>query len=180
MFPPWVCVWMGEGQRERKRENPKKARSYQHKVDMGSNSQTHVRSWLQPKPRVRCLTNCTTQKPLVLPFFFYLFKKNFFRCLFIFEKETEHELGWGRERGRQSVGGSWGRERETQNPKQVPGSDLSAQSLTRGWNPQTARSWPEQESKAQLTEPPRCMWCLHYSPMCYTNSLIARIYIILS
>ena len=27
------------------------------------------------------------------------------------------------------------RERETQNPKQAPGSDLSAQSLTRGSNP---------------------------------------------
>ena len=47
--------------------------------------------------------------------------------MFIFERETECE--WGR-----------GRERETQNPKQAPGSDLSAQSLMRGLNPQTVRS----------------------------------------
>ena len=32
------------------------------------------------------------------------------------------------------------RERETQNLKQAPGSELSAQSPTRGSNPQTARS----------------------------------------
>ena len=32
------------------------------------------------------------------------------------------------------------RERETQNPKQVPGSELSARSPMRGSNPQTARS----------------------------------------
>ena len=32
------------------------------------------------------------------------------------------------------------RERETQNPKQAPGSELSAQSLTRGSNPPTVRS----------------------------------------
>ena len=38
------------------------------------------------------------------------------------------------------------RERETQNPKQAPGSELSAQSPTRGSNPQTARSWPELKS----------------------------------
>ena len=32
------------------------------------------------------------------------------------------------------------REREAQNPKQAPGSELSAQSLTRGSNPLTVRS----------------------------------------
>ena len=32
------------------------------------------------------------------------------------------------------------RERETQNAKQAPGSELSAQSLTWGSNPQTVRS----------------------------------------
>ena len=32
------------------------------------------------------------------------------------------------------------RERETQNPKQVPGSDLSAQNLKLVWNPQTVKS----------------------------------------
>ena len=40
------------------------------------------------------------------------------------------------------------RERETQNPKQAPGSELSAQSLMRGSNPQTARSCPEPKSDA--------------------------------
>ena len=39
-------------------------------------------------------------------------------------RETEHEQGRGRERGRQ-------------NPKQGPGTELSAQSRTRGWNSQT-------------------------------------------
>ena len=34
------------------------------------------------------------------------------------------------------------RERETQNRKQAPGSEPSAQSLTRGSNSRTARSWP--------------------------------------
>ena len=56
------------------------------------------------------------------------------------QRETEHEQGRGRERGRhnEQVGG--GRETETQNPKQAPGSKLSAQSPTRGSNPQTVRS----------------------------------------
>ena len=47
--------------------------------------------------------------------------------LFLRQRETEHE--WGR-----------GRERETQKRKQAPGSEPSAQSPTRGWNSQTARS----------------------------------------
>ena len=37
------------------------------------------------------------------------------------------------------------RERHTQNPKQAPGSELWAQSLTPGSNSLTARSWPEQK-----------------------------------
>ena len=48
---------------------------------------------------------------------------------FLRERETEHEWGRGRER-----------EREIQNPKQASGSELSAQSLMRGPNPQTVRS----------------------------------------
>ena len=32
------------------------------------------------------------------------------------------------------------REKETQNPKQAPGSELSAQSLTQGSNPSTVKS----------------------------------------
>ena len=61
-----------------------------------------------------------------------------------------------RERDRQNMsGGGAERERETQNPKQAPGSELSAQSPMRGLNSQTLRSGPEPKSDAQLTEPPR-------------------------
>ena len=62
-------------------------------------------------------------------------EKGFIFLMFIFEGETEHELG-EEQRGR-----------ETQNPKQAPGSELSAQSPMRGSNPRAVRSWPE---------PPRC------------------------
>ena len=48
------------------------------------------------------------------------------------------------------------KERETQNLKQAPGSELSAQILTWGSNSRTVRSQPEQKSVAQPTEPPRC------------------------
>ena len=47
------------------------------------------------------------------------------------------------------------RERETQNRKQAPGSEPSDQSLTRGSNSRTARSWPELKSDVSPTEPPR-------------------------
>ena len=47
------------------------------------------------------------------------------------------------------------RERETQNLKQTPGSELSAQGLKWGSNPQTVRSRPEPKSDASLTEPPK-------------------------
>ena len=47
-------------------------------------------------------------------------------------REREAECEWGRDR-----------ERETQNPKQAPGSELSAQSPRRGLNPRTVRSRPE-------------------------------------
>ena len=50
------------------------------------------------------------------------------------------------------------REGETQNPKQAPGSEPSAQSPTWGSNSQTVRSGPELKSDAQQTEPPRCPW----------------------
>ena len=43
----------------------------------------------------------------------------------------------------------------TQNPKQDPGSELSAQSPMRGSNSQTARLWPESKPDAQPTKPPR-------------------------
>ena len=46
-----------------------------------------------------------------------------------------------REREKKSTSGERAeRERETQNLKQAPGSELSAQSPVRGLNPQTARS----------------------------------------
>ena len=65
------------------------------------------------------------KRPMTLcPIFFLMF-------LFIFERERE----------RQSVSrGGAERERKTQNPKQAPGSQLSAQSPTRSSNSQTARS----------------------------------------
>ena len=52
-------------------------------------------------------------------------------------------------------GGGAERESETQNLKQAPGSELSAQSLMWGLNPQAVRSGPEPKSDAQPTEPPR-------------------------
>ena len=52
--------------------------------------------------------------------------------MFIFERERQRE-----ERKRVGEGQ---RERETQNPKQAPGSELPAQSLTRGSNSWTVRS----------------------------------------
>ena len=48
------------------------------------------------------------------------------------------------ERERESGGGQ--REREIQNRKQAPGSELSAQSPTRGSNLHTERSRPEPKS----------------------------------
>ena len=47
------------------------------------------------------------------------------------------------------------RERETQNPKQAPGSEPSAQSPTQGSNPRTVRSCLEPKSGTQPSEPPR-------------------------
>ena len=55
----------------------------------------------------------------------------FFQRLFIFG--TERDRAWT---------GMGQRERETQNRKQAPASEPSAQSLTRGSNSRTARSWP--------------------------------------
>ena len=51
--------------------------------------------------------------------------------MFIFDRERERE---NMSRGRAD------RERETQNLEQAPSSELSAQSLTRGWSTQTVRS----------------------------------------
>ena len=69
---------------------------------------------------------------------------------------------WERERHRLWVGEGQ-RERETQNPKQVPDSELSAWTPTWGSNSWTARSWPELKSDARPTELPRCpyLYFLH-------------------
>ena len=73
-------------------------------------------------------------------------QQNSFLLLLLFiycwERETEHEL----ERGR---------EKETQNLKQDPGSELSGQSPTWGSNSWTARSWLEPKWDAQPPEPLR-------------------------
>ena len=65
----------------------------------------------------------------LLAFTIISFKKNFFFNVYLFlgQRETEHERGRGRERGRQ-------------NRKQAPGSEPSAQSPTWGSNSRTARS----------------------------------------
>ena len=62
--------------------------------------------------------------------------------LFIFERQSTSRGGVERE--------------GDTDPKQAPGSQLSAQSPMRGSNSQTARSWPEPKSDAQPAEPPRC------------------------
>ena len=69
-------------------------------------------------------------------------------------------------RGRQSLSGEGQRERETQNLKQAPVSELSAQIPTWGSNSWTVRSWPEPKSDTQLTEPPRRpknIFCIDYN-----------------
>ena len=70
----------------------------------------------------------------------------FFFSMFLFIFETERDRAWVR-KGQ--------RERETQNRKQAPGSEPSAQSPMWGSNSQTVRSWSEPKSDAQPTEPPR-------------------------
>ena len=62
-------------------------------------------------------------------------------CLFFLGRERERQTACKQGRGREG-------ERETQNPKQAPGSELSAQSLTRSSNSETVRSWPEPKSEA--------------------------------
>ena len=51
-------------------------------------------------------------------------------------RESEHEWGRSRERGRHRI------------IKQAPGSEMSAQSPMYGSNPQTMRSWPEPKLEA--------------------------------
>ena len=85
---------------------------------------------------------------------------NFFNVyLFFREREREWEQGEGQ------------RERETQNLRQAPCSELSAQSLTRGSNPWTTKSQPDLKSDTEPTEPPRhplmhwiLIWNAHIIP----------------
>ena len=69
---------------------------------------------------------------------FYFFLKNWFVWVFLgniylFLRERK------RKRERERVGEGQ-RKRETQNLKEAPGSEPSAQSLMWGWNPQTVTS----------------------------------------
>ena len=80
----------------------------------------------------------------------YNLKKNlnlfiYFKLMFIYfwERETQSVSRGGAET-----------EGDTES-EAAPGSELSAQSPTRGSNPQTVRSWPELKLDAQPTEPPR-------------------------
>ena len=86
----------------------------------------------------RCPLKSFTQK------FFGFFLKIFFN-IYSFLRVRQHVSG-----------GQVERERKTQNPRQAPGSELSAQSPMRGSNPCTMRSWPEPKLDAQPTEPSRC------------------------
>ena len=70
----------------------------------------------------------------------FVYLKNVFNVYsFLFERESACASGKGAERERE-------REIERENPKQAPGSELSAQSLMLSSNPQTMRSWPELKS----------------------------------
>ena len=64
---------------------------------------------------------------------------------------------WERDRDREWVGE--GREGKTQNSKQAPGSELSAQSPMRSSNPWILRSWPELKPHrlSQPGVPPHCI-----------------------
>ena len=73
-----------------------------------------------------------------------LFKNIFFFDVYLSLRERDR--AWTREEQR---------DRETQNPKQAPGSEPSAHSLMWDLNSWTMRSWPEPKSDAQLTEPSR-------------------------
>ena len=102
-------------------------------------------------PRTHTLADCPDVQGICR--FLSRFFKDFFYVYF-----------WGRARQSMSRGRA---ERETQNLKQAPGSELSAQSPTRGSNPQTT-SWREVKSDAQPTEPPRCPKILFLSNL-YTQ-----------
>lgn len=78
---------------------------------------------------------CSDPLPVFLFLFLFLFIYLFFNSFFF------QRLFFGTERDRAWTGEGQ-RERETQNRKQAPGSEPSAQSLMRGSNSRTVRSWP--------------------------------------
>ena len=80
-----------------------------------------------------------------LYFHFVIIMLSFFFKIYLFLRERE------RQRASREVQ----REREIQNLKQVPVSELLAQSLMWGSNPWAVRSWHEPESETQAIEPPR-------------------------
>ena len=67
----------------------------------------------------------------------FILLKKFFANVYLILRETAR--AWA---------GEEQTERGTQNPKQAPGSELSAQSPTQGSNSQAVRSWPELKSDA--------------------------------
>ena len=71
-----VCIWKsasgGGEQRKGERENPKGALHWQWRAPLRARSHKPVRSWPEPKSRVRCLTDWAAQAPL-LQFVFLLF-----------------------------------------------------------------------------------------------------------
>ena len=76
-----------------------------------------------------------TGSSISLSFFHFKLLKN----LFILESERDSA---------QARGGGGGRERETQNPKQAPGSEPSAQSPVQGLISRNVKSQPELKSDA--------------------------------
>ena len=78
-----------------------------------------------PFPQAASPAHGVVEKPLGI-----FQKKSVNVCLFLREKERETEHEWGEGQ----------RERETQNLKQAPGSELSAQKPTRSSGSPTVRS----------------------------------------
>ena len=74
----------------------------------------------------------------------YVFFFNFLKFIYFWDRERQSMNGGGPER-----------EREAQNLKQAPGSELSAQSAMQGWNSQSARSWPERSRMLNRLRYPR-------------------------
>ena len=97
--------------------------------------------------KVGCLTDWATKVPLYSLFF------NVY--LFILR---ERDRAWA---------GEGQRERETQNPKQAPGSELSAQSPTWGSNPPAVRLWPEPKSAFLIHSDTLCLLIGAFSPFTF-------------